>query len=133
MATIDITAVDQGGVILEDAVFQDDVITFAGADTFAAGTILARSTATDKLVLYVVGGATAGNGIPCAVLTYPITLTGAGDSQARVLISGKVRKQKLVVDAAGNDSTISVVVKDLLRARGIVPVESKQLAKADNT
>lgn len=132
MANIDITNVDLGSVVIKDAVYQDDTITFAGADTFAAGTILARDTGTNKLVLYVVGGSTAGNGIPCAVLTYPITLGAGGDSPARVLIAGEVKKQRLVVDAAGNDSTITVVVKDLLRARGIIPVETKQLSKVDN-
>lgn len=132
MATLDITNIDLGGVILEDPSFDDETVTFAGADTFAAGTILARDTVSGKLVLYAVGGSTNGNGVPCAVLTYQLVRAGAGDLPARVLVGGKVKRQRLVVDAAGNDSTITQAVKDLLRARGIIAVETKQLSKLDN-
>jgi hypothetical protein len=42
MANIDITNVDLGSVELADGEFRDETLTFAGADTFAEGTILAR-------------------------------------------------------------------------------------------
>jgi hypothetical protein len=126
------TVIDTGSVELEGGVFRDETINFAGADTLVAGTVLARSIATQKLIIYAKGGSTDGNGVPRAVLTYPITVAGAGDVRARVLIGGRVKKERLVLDADGNDSNIDGVVVDLLRAQGITPVNSQQLSTLDN-
>lgn len=135
MPNIVTTQIDVGSIVLQadDATsFEDATVTFAGADNFKAGTILARSTASGKYILYAVGGATDGNGTPRAILMTELTASGAGDLPGRVLLVGRVRKSKLIVDAAGDDSTITPAVKDLLRQTGIIAVESKQLAKADN-
>lgn len=126
------TTIDNGSVELEGGEFRDELITFAGADTFAAGTILARDSSTLKLVLFVKGGVTNGNGIPKAVLTYPVTATGAGDKKSRVLIAGKVNKNRLIIDADGNDSNIDGAVIDQLRDYGIDPVDVQQLGALDN-
>ena len=126
------TVIDNGSVELEEGRFHDDVITFAGADTLAAGTILARDSSTQKLVLFVKGGNTNGNGIPKAVLTYPVTRASGGDARARVLVSGKVNKNRLIIDADGNDSNIDGSVIDQLRDYGIVPVDVQQLGTLDN-
>jgi hypothetical protein len=112
--------------------FQDDIITFAGADTFAAGTILARDSVSLKLVPFVKGGATNENGIPKAVLTYDITKAGAGDEVARVLIAGNVRKELLIIDADGDDSNIDDAVKDQLRDYNINPLNVSELNIQDN-
>ena len=132
MSNLTITHIDQGGVVIGDSVYADDTLTFAGTDTFAPGTILARSTATDKLVLYVKGGSSNGNGIPKAIITYEVSRTGAGDLPVRALITGKVRKDKLVIDADGDDSNVDAVVLDLLRDYGLVTQPVSQLNIQDN-
>jgi len=132
MANITITNVDMGCVELEGAVCQDELVTFGGADTYVAGTILARSSATDKLVIYVKGGSSNGNGIPKAVLTYDVVATGAGDIKARALVRGRVNANRLVIDADGDDSNVDAVVLDLLRDYGIVASTVAQLGALDN-
>lgn len=132
MANLVVTNVDDLSPILEGATFQDDIVTFAGADTFAAGTILARDTVSDKLVLYVKGGVSQGNGIPSAILTADLVAAGAGDENTRVATSGKFRKEKLIIDADGDDSNIDDVVKDLLRQIGLVPINVQELNSQDN-
>lgn len=126
------TTIDTGSVEIDGGEFRDELVTFAGTDTFAAGTILARDSVSLKLVLFVKGGATNQNGIPKAVLTYPIERTGAGDVKARVLTRGRVVKQRLIIDADGSDTNIDAAVVDQLRDYGIEPVETKQLAALDN-
>lgn len=125
--TCDVSAIQCGG----DAEFKDDLITFAGAVTFLAGTLLALDTSTLKYVKFVKGGSTNGNGVPSAVLTYPITAAGAGDIKGRVLTSGKVKKEHLVIDADGNDSNIDNAVMLQLRDYGIIPVATQQLSVLD--
>ena len=127
-----ITNVDLGSVILKNAQHRDDVITFAGADTFAEGTILARDSVSGKMVLFVKGGATNENGIPKAVLTYDITLAAGGDSPARVMVSGEVRKERLIIDADGDDTNVDAAVIDQLRDYGIVAVNVSDLSVLDN-
>jgi hypothetical protein len=114
------TTIDNGSVELEGGEFRDELITFAGTDTFAAGTILARDSVSLKLVLFVKGGSTNQNGIPKAVLTYPVSRTGAGDVKGRVLI------------ADGTDANIDAAVIDQLRDYGIDPVDVQQLGALDN-
>jgi hypothetical protein len=132
MANITTTNVDLGSVALEGAILHDELVTFGGADSYAAGTILARDTSTDKLVLFVKGGSTNGNGIPKAVLLYPIELGGSGDVKARVCVKGHVNRRRLVIDADGDDSNIDEVVLDQLRDYGIVASPVEQLAELDN-
>jgi hypothetical protein len=126
------TTIDNGSVELEGGEFRDELITFAGTDTFAAGTILARDSVSLKLVLFVKGGSTNQNGIPKAVLTYPVSRTGAGDVKGRVLIAGKVNKNRLIIDADGTDANIDAAVIDQLRDYGIDPVDVQQLGALDN-
>ena len=127
-----ITNVDQGSVILKNAQHRDDIITFAGADTFAEGTILARDSVSGKLVLFVKGGATNENGIPKAILTYDITLAAGGDSPARVMVSGEVRKERLIIDADGDDTNVDAAVIDQLRDYGLVAISVSELNVLDN-
>lgn len=132
MANITIENVDLGNVVLDSGEFKDDLLTFGGAGTVVAGTILARDSVSLKLVPYVIGGSTNENGIPKTVLTYDVTATGAGDVAVRSLISGKVRKERLVVDADGDDSNITNAILDQLRSYSIVPVSVTELNVLDN-
>lgn len=132
MANIEITQVDTGSVEIEGGKFQDELITFTGADTLAAGTILARDSVSGKLVVYAIGGVTNENGVPKAVLTYPVVAAGAGDEPARVLVAGRVNATRLVVDADGDASNITAAILDELRSYGIVALDVEQLGAADN-
>lgn len=132
MANIDITNIDNGPLVLGDEEFEDGLIAFAGADTFAEGTILARNTSTLKFQLYVKGGSSNGNGVPVGVLTYAVSRTGAGDVMGRVLMKGKVNAKRLIIDADGDDSNIDATVRDLLRNKGIVPEIVTNLSRYDN-
>ena len=132
MANLTTTVNSYKHLIIDNPTYTDELLTLGGADVIAAGTILARSTATLKLVLYVKGGVAAGNGVPCAVLTYEVTATGAGDTPIRPLIGGEVNRTALVIDADGTSANIDGTVVDLLRARGIIPLPVANLSVLDN-
>lgn len=127
-----VTNVDLGSVILRDAKFRDELLTFAGAGTVVEGTILARDSVSLKLVPFVKGGATNENGIPKAVVTYDVTAAGAGDEAIRAMVSGSVRKDKLIIDADGDGSNIDDAVLDQLRDYGIIPEDNQDLSVLDN-
>lgn len=132
MSNISIQNVDLGTVIYGDAKFQDELLTFGAAGTVLEGTILARDSVSGKLVPFAVGGTTNENGIPKAVVTYPVTATGAGDVKIRAMISGGVVKEKLVIAADGDASNVSSVVSDQLRVYGIVTHLVDELNILDN-
>lgn len=132
MANITVTNNDLNSPILESAQFRDELITFAGADTLAPGTILARDSVSLKLVIFVKGGTTNGNGIPKALLTYEVVATGAGDVPVRAAVAGQYRKEKLVIDADGDASNIDGAVIDQLRDYGLTPVDVTELNIQDN-
>lgn len=132
MANPTITNVDTGSVALGDCTYESGLLTFAGADTFAAGTILARASNTQKWVLYVKGGSSNENGIPRAVLTYAVTKDGSGDLLVRPLVKGDVNKDRLIIDADGDGSNVDNSVVDDLKDHGIMAVSVAQLGQVDN-
>lgn len=132
MPNIAVTNNDLGSVILQDADHRDDTLTLGGAVTVLAGTILARDSGTKKLVLFVKGGVVNGNGIPKVILTYELTSTGAGDLPVRVGVKGKFVKERLVIDADGDDSNIDSVVIDQLRDYSLIPINVEELNALDN-
>ena len=132
MANLTITNNDLGNVILKDAQFRDELLTLAGADDIAEGTILARDSVSLKLVLYVKGGSTNENGIPKAVLTYDASIAGAGDLPVRAMESGEVRAERLIIDADGDASNIDNAVLDQLRDYKIIAVDVDELNIVDN-
>lgn len=109
-------------VVLKDDMYRDELLTFAGAGTAAIGTILARDTASGKLVPFVKGGA-GGAEVPIAVLTYDVEVDALGDVAIRAMVVGKVRKQRLVIAADGDDTNVDAVVLDGLRRVGITPID----------
>lgn len=132
MANITITNVDLGSVVLQDADFRDELLTFAGAATVLEGTILARDSVSGKLVPFVKGGSTNENGIPKAIVSYAVTATGAGDVAIRAAVAGKYRKERLVINADGDASNVDNVVIDQLRDYGLVAIDVTELAALDN-
>lgn len=132
MSNITITNNDLGNVILKDAQFRDGAITFAGADTLLEGTILAVDSVSLKFVPFVKNGGTNENGIPKAILTYEVAASGAGDIQSRVGVAGLYCKERLVIDADGDDSNVDQAVIDQLRDYGLVPADVQELNILDN-
>lgn len=126
------TQIDNSSVGLGGNEFTDELLTFSGAATVLAGTILARDSVSLKLVPFVKGGSTNENGIPKAVITYAATAAGAGDVAVRALVSGEVRKEKLIIDADGDGSNVDAAVLDGLRNYGITPLSVEELNIYDN-
>jgi len=127
-----VTNNDPSTVLIQDAEFRDDTLTFAGADTYVEGTILARDSVSGKLIAFVKGGVANENGIPKAILTYDITVAGAGDVVMRAGVKGIYRKEKLVIDADGDDSNVDAAVMDQLRDYGLTPLDVDELNIQDN-
>lgn len=128
-----ITNVDTGNVIYNsDYETRPDTFTAAGAATFKAGTILARDSVSEKLVVYEKGGSTNENGIPKRVLTYEVVSAGAGDIAIDALLTGKVRLERLVIDADGDASNVDAVVIDLLQDYNITALNVDELNQLDN-
>lgn len=136
MANITITNVDLGNVLLKSSSigFNSDTLTVPANTTYAEGTILARDSSTQNLVVFVKGGTSNQNGIPKTILSYEVANTTAGsvNTPVRVPVTSKVRKQRLIIHADGDDSNIDKTVEDQLRDYGIDPVDVQDLATLDN-
>lgn len=76
--TVTITNIDNGCVELEGGKFRDELIAFAGADTFAAGTILARRSVATAVTASAVTGTGNGTVTAATVVAGPeVPLVGA--------------------------------------------------------
>jgi hypothetical protein len=128
MANLNITNRQLTGIVVFGAVFEDETLTATGAETWPAGAVLARVTASGKLVRFDAGGA-AGTEIPLAVLTVAVEFTGAGDRTERPAIAARVRRGDLV-DAA--DGALTDVAVDTLRSYGVIAQATHQLTELDN-
>lgn len=116
------TDVDYGSIQLGGAEFRDETLTASVAGILPEGTILERSGT--KYVPYV--GTVAA---PVAILPYEIDVQLAGDLRVRVLVAGRVNKNRLVILGGG---TVDEDVCDALRDYGIVPLDVQQLGAYDN-
>jgi len=105
-------------VILSNLEPRDETLT-ATAKTYPVGTLLARDTSTLKLVPFVKGGNTNGNGIINSVLTRELVATAAQDYSVSVTIAGQVDKDLLVIDADGDASNVDAAIVDELAKMGI--------------
>lgn len=112
--------------------WHDEIFTAAGANTYPRGMVLARLVADGKLVPYVSGGS-LGAEIPKAVLNNELTVTGAGDTAIRALISGKVREDALTVWTGGSPIALTKAQLDELRDFTIVSQEDNELLTFDNS
>lgn len=126
MANITNTSIDVGSVALGYEQEHDDTVTsFTG--TYVKGCIMARDSGTLKLVPFVKGGVTTGNGIPKAVLCYDVVGAGA-DVPVRVIVKGEVNQARLIINADGTGANVDAAVTDALRAYDITPVNVQQLS-----
>ena len=128
MADPVITNNDVGQIAIGESDFEHGVWTAGGADVLAAGTIMARITASGKWGIYDTGGA-GGLGVACGVLTYEVTAAGAGDVPVAVLVRGTVNQDRLLQDDAG---AVTPAIVDQLRDYGILAKPVQQLAQLDN-
>ncbi len=114
-------------IALEGEQFRDEVMLFGGAGTVAKGTILGRITASGKLKAWS-SGSSDGSQVPCALVTYDVVATGAGDVAFRALEKGVVNRNKLIIAADGNGNNITAAILDQLRNVGITAIDVQDIA-----
>jgi len=103
-----------------------------GSTDFAVGDKFSLTVAADgKMVPFAVAGV-GGAQVPKAVLTYDVTAAGAGDETIRAMISGKVKRQRLVIKGSAAGVGITTAIQDALRDFTIVGVEVQELNVLDN-
>lgn len=100
-----------------------------GATDFIVGDKAALTVAADGDVVIFAEDGIGGAQIPSMVLTYELVATGAEDQAQRVMVSGRVRREKLVIDAGG---TVTDRIVDALRDFGIVAEKVDELNIQDN-
>ena len=106
-----------------DCEFESNVVTFAAAGSVKKGDILAR--AADGTFELHDGSTTT----PVAVyIDEDVTLSAAGTVPCRALITGKVRKDKILVGGSAAD----VADLDALKAAGITPMAITEMNITDN-
>ena len=103
-------------------------ITEGTADFVAADFATMTVAADGDMVIFATAG-TGGAQVPTMVLTYDITTTGAEDVAARPMVSGRVVRERLVIDAGG---TVTDSIVDQLRDYGIVAESVTELNILDN-
>jgi hypothetical protein len=103
-----------------------------GSTDFAAGDGYTLTVAADgDLVPFAVAGV-GGAQIPIAILTYELTVTASGDFAIRSMVSGSVRKERLVIDGTAAGVGITDAIIDQLRNFSIVPIDVAELNIEDN-
>ena len=105
-------------VILSNLEPRDETLT-ATTKTYPVGTLLARDTSTLKLVPFVKGGTTNGNGVINSVLSAELVASASQDYNVSVMIAGQVDKDLLIIDADGNASNVDAAIVDELAKMGI--------------
>jgi len=131
MADPVITVNDVGQIAIGECDVEHDTPWAAGgADTLAAGTIMARITTGGKWGIYDTGGA-GGLGVVCGVLAYEVVTATAGahDVPVDVIVRGTVNQDRILQDDAG---AVTAAVVDQLRSYSILAKPVKQLAQEDN-
>lgn len=100
-------------VLRHGCAFEATLLTLESAGIIAAGTLLARDSATSKFVLFEKGSLVGGRGVVKAVLSHKVE-GEAGDNAVRVILGGVVAQERLSI-AAGADRSIDWTVLDALR------------------
>lgn len=103
-----------------------------GSTDLAVADFFTMTVAADgKMVPFVIAGA-GGAQIPKAVLTYDVVAAGAGDEAIRNMVSGSLRKERLIIDADGDGSNITDAILDQLRDFTLVSTDVQELNVLDN-
>ena len=119
MANLTITNNDIGSVILQDAQFRDELLTFGGAGTVVEGTILARQAVAIAIVEAADGGNTGDGTITLATVvagsvvplvgTYVLTVTTAVTNGGILQLkdpNGAVVASDLIMTAGAGAATV---------------------------
>jgi hypothetical protein len=122
------TNFDTGGVVMGNNEYEDGLLKFPGADTYVAGTILARDP-LDETWVVCDPDESDGTEIPSAILTIETVATLASNVSIRGMISGKVRLDKLVYDGG---HAVDIATVDALRSFGILAVDVDEVGVLDN-
>lgn len=103
-----------------------------GATDFAAGDIFNLPVVSNgKITVFNPAGAGGAQKIK-GVLTNEISRATAGNEPFRMMVSGKVRKNRLIIDVDGDGDNITDAILDQLRGIGITPVDVPKQSKLDN-
>ena len=131
MGNMTTTFYDTGGIVIGDPIYEDGLLSFAGADTFAEGTILSTVGVDANTRYWIPADPTASDGseILMGILTIESARTGAGQNSVRVLVGGKVRLDKLLFD---NAEAVTEYTVDDLRDFGINALEVGETNILDN-
>ncbi|AAQ96474.1 hypothetical protein [Vibrio phage VP16T] len=121
---------DINGVVLFDAKFKPVVLQFGAAETWPAGAVLGRVTATGRYVRYN-ASASDGSQVPSAILTEAVTQSAAGNVTYDVAVSGEFRVGDLV-DAAGTALTANSAADYALRDYGFILRDVHETTFRDN-
>lgn len=133
MANMTVTNVDLAGLLIDVEQNQIQEVPFSGASgNHAKGTILARNASTENCPVFLKGGTASVDGTPVAVLAADLEGHTGGVVKVRAILGGKVRKEKLIIAADGDDSNIDEPVKDQLRDYGILPISVTEQNTLDN-
>lgn len=134
MANPVITNNDTSQIQVYDAVYDESgIVVFAGLDTFAAGTIMARkASGTANAGYWVICAPNTGSDgaeIPKGVLTYSLYKSGSGNAYAHIMIKGEVDKSKLLFD---DGTTVAASHLAYLSDVGIIARTASEMGVADN-
>ena len=103
-----------------------------GATDFVAADKFTLTVAADGDVVIYDPAGVGGAQTPRYVMKDSLTSTGAADISGRVMISGKVRADRLIIDPAAAGVGITDIVKDQLRDYSIIALDAKDLSVLDN-
>ena len=131
VATNLIQTVGAGAATVFEAGGLTFTVTDGAADFAVDDTATLTVVANGKMVPFAIAGL-GGAQIPLEVLTYNVTAAGAGDESIRALVSGSVRKERLIIDADGDGSNVTDAILDQLRNYGIVSTDVEELNILDN-
>lgn len=106
-------------------------VTDGGTDFVAGDFFTGVLVANGKMVPFAIAGL-GGEQVPTAIATNDIVAAGAGDEATRIMISGRIRKERLIIDLDGNGSNITDAILDQLRDADLVPVDVEELNQLDN-
>jgi hypothetical protein len=112
--------------------FHQETFSAAGALTFPKGMVLGRITASGKVTFYA-SGAVDGTQFPMGVLMNELITTGAGDTEIRIMLTGQVREDKLLVWTAGVPVVPTTGERQLLHDYGIIGLPDDELLRFDNS
>jgi len=124
---MEVTFVDTGGIVIGNPVYRDEMLKFDAADTIAAGTLLARDTSDNTMIPFDPDDSDFD--FPSAVLTIESERDAAGNNSVRVLISGKVRREKLLIH---NGAEVTIQHVEILRMLDILALAVEEQNILDN-